>query len=133
MLVARGVHAPDFDEFWDRGELTLPTLPWDGGIVRAFRRDPEAAPLPTPSGKVEITSGAIASFGYPDCPGHPTWLPPSEGSTASSILAPPAKPQRLTAVSRSASIRRMPRRAVSAMATSCGFTTTVGPALPVRC
>jgi len=80
MLVARGVHAPDFAEFWDEGELTLPTLPWDGGIVRAFRRDPEAAPLPTPSGKVEITSCAIASFGYADCPGHPTWLPPSEGA-----------------------------------------------------
>jgi len=85
MLVARGVHAPDFDEFWDRGELTLPTLPWDGGIVRAFRRDPAAAPLPTPSGKVEITSGAIASFGYPDCPGHPTWLPPSEGAGSPAI------------------------------------------------
>ena len=79
-LVARGVHAPDFDEFWDEGELTLPTLPWDGGIVRAFRRDPEAAPLPTPSRKVEITSGAIASFGYTDCPRHPSWLLPSEGA-----------------------------------------------------
>jgi biotin/methionine sulfoxide reductase len=80
LLLARGVHAPDFDEFWDQGELTLPTLPWDGGIVRAFRRDPAAAPLPTPSGKVEITSDVIASFGCADCPGHPTWLPPSEGA-----------------------------------------------------
>ena len=78
-LLARGVDAPDFDEFWEAGELMLPTVPWDGGIVRAFRRDPDAAPLPTPSGKVEIASSTIASFGYEDCPGHPTWLPPREG------------------------------------------------------
>ncbi|HEV8679074.1 MAG TPA: molybdopterin-dependent oxidoreductase [Stellaceae bacterium] len=75
-LIARGIDAPDFAAFWDDGELVLPTLPWDGGIVRAFRRDPEAAPLPTPSGKIEIASATIAGFGYPDCPGHPTWLPP---------------------------------------------------------
>jgi biotin/methionine sulfoxide reductase len=47
--------------------------------VRAFRRDPVAAPLPTPSGKIEIASAKIADFGYSDCPGHPTWLPPAEG------------------------------------------------------
>jgi biotin/methionine sulfoxide reductase len=58
-------------------------LPWDGGILRAFRRDPGAAPLPTPSGKIEITSGTIASFDYADCPGHPTWLPPVEGAGSS--------------------------------------------------
>jgi biotin/methionine sulfoxide reductase len=77
-LQARGTDAPDFEQFWETGELLLPTLPWDGGIVRAFRRDPAAAPLPTPSGKIEIASATIASFGYP-CPGHPAWLPPSEG------------------------------------------------------
>jgi biotin/methionine sulfoxide reductase len=77
-LLERGADAPDFDEFWEAGELALPTLPWDGGIVRAFRRDPEAAPLPTPSGKVEIASATIAGFGYPDSPGHPAWLPASE-------------------------------------------------------
>jgi len=79
LLLARGAAAPDFDEFWDRGELLLPTSPSEGGIVRAFRHDPEAAPLPTPSGKVEIASAMIASFDYPDCPEHPTWLPPREG------------------------------------------------------
>ncbi|MGC2521926.1 MAG: molybdopterin-dependent oxidoreductase [Stellaceae bacterium] len=78
-LVGREVDAPDFEEFWARGELTLPLLPWHGGIVRDFRHNPEAAPLPTPSGRIEITSAAIAGFGYPDCPGHPAWLPPHEG------------------------------------------------------
>ena len=76
-LLDREAQAPDFDEFWEMGELALPTLPWDGGIVRAFRRDPVAAPLPTPSGRIEIASAKIADFGYADCPGHPTWLPPA--------------------------------------------------------
>jgi biotin/methionine sulfoxide reductase len=79
-LAELGYPAPDFDEFWRAGELVLPTHAWDGGIVRAFRHDPQAAPLPTPSGKIEISSAAIASFGYADCPGHPTWLPPSYGA-----------------------------------------------------
>jgi biotin/methionine sulfoxide reductase len=79
-LAERGINAPDFDQFWEDGELVLPVMAWDGGITRAFRRDPERAPLPTPSGKVEIASATIAGFGYPDCPGHPTWLPPVEGA-----------------------------------------------------
>jgi len=79
-LLARDVDAPDFEQFWEVGELVLPTLPWDGGIVRDFRRNPDAASLPTPSGKIEITSTTIAGFGYPDCPGHPVWLPPVEGA-----------------------------------------------------
>jgi biotin/methionine sulfoxide reductase len=78
-LIGRGVDAPSFDEFWERGELMLPTQPWDGGILRDFRRDPDGAPLPTPSGRIEIGSATIAGFGYPDCPGHPAWLPPREG------------------------------------------------------
>jgi biotin/methionine sulfoxide reductase len=78
-LSARNLPAPHFDEFWEAGELVLPTLPWDGGIVRAFRRSPEVEPLPTPSGKIEISSATIASFDYADCPGHPAWLAPSEG------------------------------------------------------
>ncbi len=79
-LLSREVDAPDFDQFWEAGELVLPTLPWDGGILRDFRHNPDAAPLPTPSGKIEIASATIAGFGYPDCPGHPAWLPPVEGA-----------------------------------------------------
>jgi biotin/methionine sulfoxide reductase len=79
-LLARDLDAPNFDQFWETGELILPTLPWDGGIVRDFRRNPNTAPLPTPSGKIEITSATVAGFGYPDCPGHPVWLPPIEGA-----------------------------------------------------
>jgi biotin/methionine sulfoxide reductase len=79
-LLERGADAPDFDAFWEAGELALPTLAWDGGIVGRFRRNPDAAPLPTPSGKIEIVSATIAGFGYRDCPGHPAWLPPGEGA-----------------------------------------------------
>ena len=43
--------------------------------MAAFRADPAGKPLPTPSGKVQIYSPVVASFGYADCPGHPVWLP----------------------------------------------------------
>src|SRR6202000_3012442 len=49
-----------------------------GRWLEAFAEDPEAHPLPTPSGKVEITSATIAGFGYADCPGCPTWMPGQE-------------------------------------------------------
>jgi biotin/methionine sulfoxide reductase len=75
-LAERGLAAPDFATFWEEGELLLPTLPWDGGPLRAFRRDPVRSPLPTPSGRIEIASAAIGGFGYPDCPAYPTWLAP---------------------------------------------------------
>jgi biotin/methionine sulfoxide reductase len=78
MLADRGLAAPDFDEFWQMGELTLPSEPDDGGVLRAFREDPVAHPLRTPSGKIEIFSQAIATFGYADCPGHPAWLSPTD-------------------------------------------------------
>jgi biotin/methionine sulfoxide reductase len=71
-----GHDAPDFDTFWQRGELALPMDRDDGGIVGAFRADPDAHKLPTPSGKIQITSAEVAAFGYDDCPGHPAWLAP---------------------------------------------------------
>jgi len=77
-LEAAGHDAPSFDAFFAAGELALPAAPDDGGIVRAFREDPDGQPLPTPSGRIEIFSGTVAGFGYDDCPGHPAWLPPVE-------------------------------------------------------
>lgn len=76
-LEALGQDAPDFETFWQRGELMLPQREDDGGLLRAFRKDPEGARLATPSGKVQISSPTVASFGYADCPGHPVWLPPT--------------------------------------------------------
>jgi biotin/methionine sulfoxide reductase len=77
-LAAKGFEAPDFDTFWQRGELRLPQLTHDGGPIRAFRDDPVARPLSTASGRIEIFSEKIAGFGYADCPGHPAWLPPAD-------------------------------------------------------
>lgn len=75
-LDAGGHDAPDFETFWQRGELRLPLKPDEGGPARAFRDDPSASPLPTPSGRIEIFSETIESFGYDDCAGHPQWYPP---------------------------------------------------------
>lgn len=71
---------PDFDSFWQQGLVLLdaPALKDQPDLLGAFRADPKAAALPTPSGKIEIHSDRIASFSYDDCPGHPAWLPPKE-------------------------------------------------------
>jgi biotin/methionine sulfoxide reductase len=74
-LEAAGHEAPSFEAFWERGELRLPTRPDEGGPARAFRDDPSASPLPTPSGRIEIFSDVIDGFGYDDCGGHPQWYP----------------------------------------------------------
>ena len=79
VIRAEGGEAPSFDTFWQLGELALPVGPDDGGAMRAFRLAPDTAPLPTPSGRVEIFSATIAGYRYPDCPGHPVWLPPKDG------------------------------------------------------
>lgn len=81
-LAAIGQDAPDFDAFWQCGELELPQAPDDGGMLRAFRDDPQSYPLGTPSGRIQISSPVIESFGYDDCPGHPAWLQPTERPTA---------------------------------------------------
>ncbi|WP_176083363.1 molybdopterin-dependent oxidoreductase [Martelella sp. HB161492] len=57
-------------------------------LFAPFREDPEAAPLGTPSGRIEIFSERIDGFGYDDCPGHPVWLPPSEWLGAATAQAP---------------------------------------------
>ena len=44
----------------------------------AYRADPQAHPLRTPSGRIELFSETIAAFGYDDCPGHPVWQEPAE-------------------------------------------------------
>ncbi|MGY5954966.1 Biotin/methionine sulfoxide reductase [Kosakonia sp. BK9b] len=77
-LAQEGVNTPDFDRFWQEGVLTLPQVDDGGGMMRRFRADPDVYPLPTPDGKIQIYSATIASFNYPDCPGHPAWLTPDE-------------------------------------------------------
>ncbi|MBO0881997.1 MAG: molybdopterin-dependent oxidoreductase, partial [Mycobacterium sp.] len=74
----RATIAPDFDEFWRIGEFELRAEVTRHVMFADFRADPLRHRLPTPSGRIEIHSAKIASFGYADCPGHPVWLHPEE-------------------------------------------------------
>jgi biotin/methionine sulfoxide reductase len=84
-----GQETPDFDAFWEAGEITLPQEDDDGGILRAFVEDPEGAPLPTRTGRIQLSSPTIAAFGYDDCPGHPAWMAPVDAPAAG---RPPCAP-----------------------------------------
>ena len=73
------VELPDFESFWLGEQISVEDqVEPQPTFLNQFRQDPTGAPLRTPSGKIEIFSETIASFGYDDCLGHPAWLPPSE-------------------------------------------------------
>ena len=73
-----GCDLPAFEEFWQQEYAQLAEPAQDMVLFEEFRRDPERARLHTPSGRIQIHSGAIAAFGYDDCPPQPTWLEPAE-------------------------------------------------------
>jgi biotin/methionine sulfoxide reductase len=73
-----GPPVPGFDEFWAGGLLDVPHVDTDLVVLSEFRSDPDETPLATPSGRIEIFSATIDGFGYKDCPGHPSWLEPTE-------------------------------------------------------
>jgi len=81
VVAEKGIDWPSFEEFWEQGRVPLPLSPDLSNAFGRFRADPVHHPLPTPSGKIEIFSETIDSFGYPDCFGHPTWFPPSDAAT----------------------------------------------------
>ncbi len=69
-----GIQLPEYLTFRDGPPLDLrPMLQESVYVLERFRADPEAHPLATPSGKIEIFSQTIAGFGYEDCVGHPAW------------------------------------------------------------
>lgn len=75
------VTLPPFAQFWEANDLIeMPENAANAQFIRFadFRRDPDAHPLKTDSGKIEIYSRRIADYGYADCPGHPMWLEPDE-------------------------------------------------------
>ena len=47
-------------------------------MFEGFRADPASAPLPTPSGRLELFSDVVEGFDLEDCPGHAIWLAPQE-------------------------------------------------------
>lgn len=71
-----GIALPEFEEFWRSGSVEVPVR--ENVLLADFRIDPEAHPLRTPSGRIEIFSQTIADFEYDDCPGHPAWIEPTE-------------------------------------------------------
>lgn len=81
-----GVELPTFETFWAEGLIDLAQPEAEVVMLDRFRADPQAHPLATPSGRIELFSERIASFGYDDCPGHACWMEPAEwlGSTKTS-------------------------------------------------
>lgn len=90
MAAAQGVEVPDFERLKARNWIKLPIRAegQNQTMFPPFRADPEAHPLETPSGKIEIFSETIEGFGYDDCPGHPVWLPPAEWLGTATEAAP---------------------------------------------
>jgi biotin/methionine sulfoxide reductase len=74
----QAIDFPEFAAFWDHGIFRLPPRTESQVLMSEFRADPVGRKLSTPSGKIEIFSDTIVSFGYDDCPGHPVWLEPAE-------------------------------------------------------
>ncbi|TDD79675.1 molybdopterin oxidoreductase, partial [Saccharopolyspora karakumensis] len=77
-LAEMGCAVPTFEEFWTSERIAIPVPDPGQVLLSAFRENPDAAPVPTSSGRIEIFSDTIASFGYDDCPGHPVWRRPQE-------------------------------------------------------
>lgn len=80
LSLKEGLELPDFDELREKNWVQLPIrdVAHEKSFLREFRENPEQSPLPTPSGRIELFSETIDSFGYDDCPGHAVWLPPQE-------------------------------------------------------
>lgn len=77
-MAGRNVDLPAFKDFWDVNLIDLGDHSRPVVMLEEFRRDPEAHPLSTPSGRIEIFSATIDGFGLDDCPGHAVWLEPHE-------------------------------------------------------
>ena len=82
-LTGRGYRVPSFAEFWAAAAFELPDRRGDQVLLAEFRADPDRYRLDTPSGRIELFSQTVADFGYPDCPGHPAWLRPTESPSDS--------------------------------------------------
>ena len=80
-----GHELPDFEVFM-QGEPVALTVTDAPGMMDAFHADPEASPLQTASGRIQISSDLVASSGLP---GHPAWLEPTEWLSGANELSHP--------------------------------------------
>jgi biotin/methionine sulfoxide reductase len=74
----QGHELPAFPILWETGIVEVPQEAGYREHMQAFREDPVAHRLATPSGRIELASPTVAGFNYADCPGHPAWLEPME-------------------------------------------------------
>ena len=75
---AEGMDMPAYVEFRKSGWFKPAAPEQPVVMLAAYRDDPLANPLSTPSGKIEIYSAVVAGFDYSDCPGHASWMEPLE-------------------------------------------------------
>ncbi len=78
--IEQGIDVPNYDQLKESNWIDLPVrgAEFSHTPFAKFRNDPDSNPLSTPSGKIEIFSTTIAGFNYSDCPGHASWLAPTE-------------------------------------------------------
>jgi molybdopterin guanine dinucleotide-containing S/N-oxide reductase-like protein len=67
-----------YEEFREAGFYKMPVDTTPYVAFSEYRENPAMNPLGTASGKIEIHSETIESYGYDDCPGTPQWIEPSE-------------------------------------------------------
>jgi len=81
---ADGFAFPDYEDFRQQKWFQIEAQEHPTILFEDFRRDPDANPMKTPSGKIELYFATIEGFGYDDCPPQASWLEPPEwiGGTA---------------------------------------------------
>ena len=77
-LAEAGWDAPDFEEFWQRGELALPSAPDDGGFLRAFRNDPAGQKTADAKRQDRDLFENHRGLRLRRLLAHPAWLPSTE-------------------------------------------------------
>lgn len=85
--------APTFEALKAMGVWRVPLPDTPEVLLGAYRADPDAHPLKTPSGRIEISSPTLAALDNADVPAHPLWRPPVEWLGS-------AQPQQLSLASR---------------------------------
>ena len=83
-----GIGLPDWDCFIEGDIVTIPDPSPNQVFLAEYRADPDANPLPTSSGKLELFSETIANFALKDCFGHAAWFPPRDRSAPTARAYP---------------------------------------------
>ncbi|GAA4217102.1 biotin/methionine sulfoxide reductase [Sagittula marina] len=73
-----GFALPDLNSFRAEGRFDIPDAAETRIALGDFVADPEANALATESGRITLANEWIGALGLPNCPGHPTWMEPTE-------------------------------------------------------